>query len=250
MFDFSQSKVLITGATGGIGRDISESFVKHGATVFLTGTSEIKLDSFAAELRTKYNSDKIFTGVLDLSNRTQIKDFIDNVNKDLGGIDVAICNAGITKDGLAIRMKDEDWDNVININLTSVFEINKKVASIMMKQKYGRIINIASVVAITGNPGQINYCASKAGVIGMTKSLALEIASRGITVNAIAPGFIETPMTDILSDDVKNKITEMVPMKRYGYASEISAGVLFLASQEASYITGTVLNISGGLCTY
>jgi len=242
MFNFEGKKVLITGATGGIGKAIAESFSNAKAIVGLSGRNEDKLKELLAEL-----PNKSFIFKCDLSNEEDVMSLFDKADAEMGGVDIIVCNAGITKDGLAMRMKNEDFDTVLNVNLRSTFILNRSAIKKMMKRRYGRIINIASIVGVMGNPGQANYVASKAGMIGMSKSIASEVASRGITINCVAPGFIATPMTDVLTDDQKSKMTTNIPMGKMGSPKDIANGIMFLASEEASYITGQTLHINGGM---
>lgn len=242
MFNLKNKKVLITGASGGIGQSIAEIFSKAGAIVGLAARNEEKLQELSSTLEGESHIFKI-----DLSDLSSIENFIEEADTAIGGIDILICNAGITKDTLSMRMKTEDFKNVIDVNLTSTFILNRDMAKKMMKRKYGRIINMSSIVGITGNPGQTNYCASKAGIIGMTKSFALEFASRGITFNCIAPGFIRTPMTDVLTQDQKNAMLSKIPQTRFGEPSDIANTAVFLASDEAEYITGQTLHVNGGM---
>lgn len=234
-------KALITGASGGIGGAIAKALKRAGADVAISGTRKEALDALAAELGG--------ASVLpcNLSDAAAVEALPGQAEAALGGLDILVCNAGVTKDGLAMRMKDEDWQAVIDINLTATFRLNRAVLRPFMKQRAGRIINISSVVAVMGNPGQANYCASKAGMIGMSKSLAAEVASRGITVNCVAPGFIRTPMTEKLNEEQAARITQNIPAARFGLPEDIAGGVVFLASDAASYITGQTLHINGGL---
>ena len=202
-------------------------------------TNQEKLDNLAQ----KYESGKIIPVVCDLSKTETIAEIIKKISK----IDFLVCNAGVTKDNLAIRMKDEEWDEVLNINLKATFCLNREVLKIMLKQRFGSIVNIASIIGITGNAGQVNYAASKSGMIGMTKSLAQESASRGIRLNVVAPGFIATPMTDILADSIKQKILDKIPLNSFGKPQDIANAVAFLSSDEASYITGATINVNGGM---
>ena len=242
MFNVKGKKVLITGATGGIGAAIAKAFAKNGAIVGLSGTKEEKLQNLAKEI-----SGQSFIFPCNLSDGVQVEELIEKAESAMGQVDVLICNAGVTKDNLALRMKNEDFDEVININLRSTFLLNRAAIKKMIRRKNGRIINIASVVAITGNPGQANYVASKAGMIGMSKSFALEVASRGITINNIAPGFIKSAMTDILTEAQKEGILKSIPAGEMGKPEDIAAGALFLASDEAAYINGQTLHINGGM---
>lgn len=242
MFSLNNKKALVTGASGGIGKEIARSLIEAGASVILTGTREQALKEACDSLRSSANY-----LVADLSDADSLLGLFNTAEEMTGGVDILVCNAGITKDNLTIRMKDEEWEEVLKINLTATFKLNREAVKKMMKRRFGRIINITSIVGFTGNFGQANYCASKAGVVGMTKAIALEAASRGITVNCIAPGFIETPMTDVLKEEVKQQILQKVPMQRMGTPKEIANAVLFLASEEASYMTGNTLHVNGGM---
>jgi 3-oxoacyl-[acyl-carrier protein] reductase len=243
MFRLTGKTALVTGATGGIGAAIAKTLAKQGAKIILSSTKEDKLKELAAEIG---GDIKYLT--CNLSDSEEVNALFDNAEELAGGaIDILVCNAGITKDNLILRMKDEDFDQVININLKSTFILNRNAIKKMVRRKYGRIINVASVVAVTGNPGQSNYVASKAGMIGMTKSMAMEVATRGITVNSVAPGFIQTAMTDILTEQQRNNILVQIPMNKMGVADDIAKGVAFLASEDAGYITGQTLHINGGM---
>lgn len=242
MFDLTGKNALITGASGGIGAAIARQLHGAGATVGLSGTRVEPLEALAAEL-----GDRAHVLPCNLSDA----DAVDALPKDaiaaMGSLDVLVNNAGITKDNLFMRMSDEEWASVLEVNLTSTMRLCRGALRGMMKARWGRIINVSSVVGTTGNPGQANYAASKAGMVGMSKSLAYEVASRGITVNCIAPGFIETAMTDKLTDDQKEKILVQIPAGRMGSADEIAASALFLASAEAGYLTGTTMHVNGGM---
>lgn len=242
MFDLTGKKALITGASGGIGVSIAKALHAQGATVGLHGTRKERLDEIAGEL-----GDRAHIFPANLSDVQEIKSLAVKAESDLEGIDILVNNAGITKDGLFVRMSDEDWDAVMDINLKACFQLTREAVYPMMRRKAGRIINITSIVGVTGNPGQGNYCASKAGMIGMSKSLAMEIASRNVTVNCVAPGFIETPMTDALSDKQKDAILGTVPAKRLGTGEEVASAVVYLACSEASYITGQTIHVNGGM---
>ncbi|MGO4565116.1 3-oxoacyl-[acyl-carrier-protein] reductase [Rhizobium sp. 2YAF20] len=242
MFDLTGRKALVTGASGGIGEEIARLLHKQGATVGLHGTRVEKLETLAAEL-----GDRVRLYPADLSDRDAVKALGAKAEAELEGVDILVNNAGITKDGLFVRMSDEDWDNVIEVNLTSAFRLTRELTHPMMRRRFGRIINITSVVAVTGNPGQANYCASKAGMIGFTKSLAAEIATRNVTVNCVAPGFIESAMTGKLNDKQKEAIMGAIPMRRMGASAEIAAAVAYLASTEAGYVTGQTLHVNGGM---
>lgn len=242
MMDLKDKKILVTGATGGIGEAIARQAVAAGAKVAISGTREEKLKALADEL-----GGDVVPLACNLKDAEAVEALPGKAHEALGGLDVLVCNAGITKDNLAMRMKDEEWQDVIDINLTATHKLNKAVLRNMMKQRSGRIINIASVVAVMGNPGQTNYCASKAGMIGMSKALAQEVASRGITVNCVAPGFILTPMTDALDEAQAERITQNIPAARFGQPGDVASAVLFLASDAAAYITGQTLHVNGGL---
>ena len=242
MFDLTGRKALVTGATGGIGEEIAKMLHAQGAIVGLHGTRVEKLEALAAEL-----GERTFIFPASLSDRAEVKALAEKAEAELGGIDILVNNAGITKDGLFVRMSDDDWDAVLEVNLTSMFRLTRELTHPMMRRRFGRIINITSVVGVTGNPGQANYCASKAGMIGMSKSLAQEIASRNVTVNCVAPGFIESAMTDKLNDKQKDGIMGAIPMRRMGSAAEIASAVVYLASNEASYVTGQTIHVNGGM---
>ena len=242
MFDLTGKKALVTGAPGGIGEAVARALHAAGATVGLHGTRVEKLDALAADL-----GERALVFPADLSDRAAVKAMAAKAEADLGGVDILVNNAGITKDGLFVRMSDADWDAVLEVNLTAAFILTRELTHPMMRRRWGRIVNITSVVGVTGNPGQANYCASKAGMIGFSKSLAQEIASRAVTVNCVAPGFIESAMTGKLNDKQREAILGMIPMKRMGSGDEIAASVLFLASQEASYVTGQTIHVNGGM---
>lgn len=246
MFKLNQKNALITGATGGIGCAIANTLVKQGANIILSATKEEKLQQLANEIEKKYDK-KVNYIPCDLADVNAVELLFDQAEEILSQIDIIICNAGITKDNLVLRMKNEDFNHVLDVNLNSTFILNRNAIKKMVKRRYGRIINISSVVGVTGNPGQANYVASKAGMIGMSKSLAQEVASRGITINCIAPGFISSPMTDTLTEQQKANIIHKVPIGRMGLAEEIAYGVAYLSSDEASYITGQTLHINGGI---
>jgi 3-oxoacyl-[acyl-carrier protein] reductase len=242
MFDLTGKNALVTGASGGIGGAIARALHGAGATVALSGTREAPLQALAAEL-----GDRMHVLPCDLSNAEAVEALPKQAAAAMGSVDILVNNAGITRDQLFMRMSDEDWDQVIAVNLTSTMRLCRGVIRGMMKARWGRIVNISSVVGATGNPGQANYAASKAGMVGMSKAIAAEVASRGITVNCVAPGFITTAMTDKLNDDQKTAILTQVPAGRMGEAEEIAAAVLYLASLEAGYTTGAVLHVNGGM---
>lgn len=242
MFDLEGKTALVTGASGGIGADIARALHQAGATVGLSGTRVEPLEALAKEL-----GDRAFVLPCNLSDPEAVDALPKQAAEAMGSVDILVNNAGITRDNLFMRMSDEEWQSVLDVNLTATFKLCKGVIRGMMKARWGRIINISSIVGATGNPGQANYAASKAGMIGMSKSLAYEVASRGITVNAVAPGFIATAMTDKLTDDQKAGILTQVPAGRMGEPAEIAASVLFLASPEAGYLTGTTLHVNGGM---
>ncbi|MBT6009477.1 MAG: 3-oxoacyl-[acyl-carrier-protein] reductase [Rhodobacterales bacterium] len=242
MFELEGKCALITGASGGIGGSIARALYAQGAKVALSGTRIDPLKALADDL-----GDRAFIVPCNLSDVDAVKALPQKASEEMGGIDILVNNAGITKDNLFMRMSDDDWHQVIDINLTSTMHLMKSVMRTMMKKRFGRIINITSIVGVTGNAGQVNYAASKAGMIGMTKSFAQEIATRGITANCIAPGFIETAMTAELPENVIKNMLDAIPQGRMGQADEIAASVAFLASNEASYITGQTLHVNGGM---
>ena len=243
MFDLTGKTALITGASGGIGGAIAKALVERGATVALSGTRVEALEKVAAEL-----GGKAVIVPANLSDPASVEALAKTAEEKLGGkVDILVNNAGLTKDGLAMRMKDDDWDSVLDVNLKAAFILTRALLRGMMKNRWGRIISITSVVGVTGNPGQANYAASKAGLIGMSKSLAQEVASRNITVNCVAPGFIATAMTDALNDDQNAAINGRIPAGKMGSSDDIAAAVLYLASQEAGYVTGQTLHVNGGM---
>ena len=245
MFDLNGKTALVTGATGGIGEAIARTLHKAGATVAISGRQVEKLEALKAEL-----GDRVVITPCDLADRAAVTKLIDEASKALGGrLDILVNNAGLTKDNLFMVMKDEQWDDVIAVNLTSTFMLCRAASRAMLRNKsgFGRIINIASVSGVVGNPGQGNYAASKAGMIGMTKSLAREVANRGITANCIAPGFIKTAMTGALNEKQSEEIAKIIPAQRFGLPDDIAAGVLYLASSEGGYVTGQTLHINGGM---
>ena len=243
MFNLSGKKALITGASGGIGGAIAKALHAQGADVALSGRNMEALEKLAAEI----GAERVHIVPGDLGTAEAADALIKSAEEKMGQVDILVNNAGLTKDGLFMRMKDEDWQVVQDVNLTAPFRLIRAAIKGMMKRRNGRIINITSVVGVTGNPGQANYCASKAGMIGMSKSMAAEVANRGITVNCIAPGFIATAMTDALNDDQKGKINATIPAGAMGTPDDIAASVVYLASDEANYITGQTLHINGGM---
>lgn len=242
MFDLTGKTALVTGASGGIGEAVARALHAQGATVGLHGTREEKLKELAADL-----GERAMVFPANLSDRDAVKALAADVLEKMDGLDILVNNAGITRDGLFVRMSDENWDDVLEVNLTSVFRLTREIAYPMMRKKSGRIINITSIVGVTGNPGQANYCAAKAGMIGMSKSLAQEIASRGVTVNCIAPGFIASAMTEALNDKQKDAILSAIPMKKMGEGADIAAAVLYLAAESGRYVTGQTLHVNGGM---
>ena len=243
MFDLSGKTALVTGATGGLGSAIARALHAQGATVVLSGTRENVLQDLAGEL-----GGRAHVAPCNLSDAAAVDGLVDAAETAAGaGLDVLVANAGITKDGLLMRMKDEDWDAVIRVNLESYFRLSRSALRGMMKRRAGRIIGVTSVVGVTGNPGQTNYAASKAGMIGFSKSLAQEVGSRGVTVNCIAPGFIASPMTDVLNDQQRETILSRIPAGRLGSGDEIAAAAVYLASDEAAYVTGQTLHVNGGM---
>lgn len=246
MLDLKDKVVFVTGGSQGIGASIVKAFYNCGSKVYFCGRNEEKLISLSKELsETCGGTYGYFVG--DVTDYKKIEEMLDKIIKQEGRIDILVNNAGVTKDNIILRMKEEEWDTVINTNLKGAFFFTKAVLKYMIKQKSGKIINISSVVGSMGNPGQGNYCASKAGIEGFTRAIAREVASRGITVNAVAPGYIITPMTDILPDNVKNNLMNMIPLGRLGKPEDIANAVLFLASNMADYITGQVLHVNGGM---
>ena len=242
MFDLSGKTALVTGATGGIGAAIARVLHKQGANVAISGTRAEVLEALKAEL-----GERAHVLVCNLGNPQEVEKLVPAAEAALGSLDILVNNAGITRDGLAMRMKDDDWAQVLDVNLTAAFRLSRAAMRGMMKRRYGRIIGITSVVGVTGNAGQANYAASKAGMIGMTKALAQELASRNVTVNCIAPGFIATPMTDALNDKQKEAIIAKVPAGRLGTSDDVAAVALYLASAEAAYMTGQTLHVNGGM---
>lgn len=242
MFDLNGKNVLLTGASGGIGGAIAKALHAAGATVALSGTRIEPLQALAAEL-----GERAHVLPCNLSDAEAVTALPKQAADIMGSVDILVNNAGITRDNIFMRMSDDEWSSVLEVNLTSTMRLCKGVIRGMMKSRWGRIVNISSIVGATGNPGQANYAASKAGMVGMSKSIAYEVASRGITVNCVAPGFITTAMTDKLNDDQKSGILTQVPAGRMGEPDEIAAAVLYLSSQEAAYVTGTTLHVNGGM---
>ena len=241
MIDFKNKNILITGASGGIGKELVRKFVSLGGNVLGAGTKTEKLDL----LKKEYSSIKVKK--FDISDHGRIEEFIDNANLELGGLDILVNNAGTNMDNLSLRMKDEEWKKVIDINLSSTFLLCKYGIKKMLKNKYGRVINITSIVGHTGNLGQSNYAASKAGIVGMTKSLAIEYAKKNITLNCVSPGFIRTKMTDNITENIKAILTSKIPMAKLGTGEDVANTVAFLSSDEASYITGETIHVNGGM---
>lgn len=242
MLDLTGKKALVTGATGGLGGATARRLHAQGATVAISGTRVEALEALAAEL-----GERVVVTPCDLSDRESVEALVPAAEQALGGLDILVNNAGVTRDGLFMRLKDEDWDFVLAVNLTAAFRLSRAAVKTMMRRRYGRIVSIGSVVGTTGNPGQGNYAASKAGLVGMSKALAAEVASRNITVNVVAPGFIESPMTAALNDKQREGILASVPMGRLGVGDEIASAVAYLASDEAAYVTGQTLHVNGGM---
>ncbi|WBY15958.1 3-oxoacyl-[acyl-carrier-protein] reductase [Erythrobacteraceae bacterium WH01K] len=246
MFSLEGMTALVTGASGGIGSSIAVSLARQGARLALSGSNGEKLRAFREQLIEEVGGDHVEI-TCNLTDKTQVDELVPAAIDTLGSLDILVNNAGITRDNLAMRMKDEEWDQVMQVNLESAFRLMRAAARPMMKAKFGRMISITSVVGATGNPGQMNYVAAKAGLTGMSKSLAQELASRGITVNCVAPGFIRTAMTDELTDDQKSAINARIPMAKMGEGDDIGAAVAYLASREAGYVTGQTLHVNGGM---
>jgi 3-oxoacyl-[acyl-carrier protein] reductase len=242
MFNLSGKTALVTGATGGIGGSIARALHAQGATVALSGTRKEVLEGLATEL-----GSRAFVVPADLSSTESVEALVPAAEAAMGGVDILVNNAGLTRDGLFMRMKDEDWDLVLRVNLDAAFRLSRAAIRGMMKKRWGRIVTITSVVGTTGNPGQANYAASKAGLVGMSKALAAEVASRNVTVNCVAPGFIATPMTDVLNDKQRETILGTIPAGRLGAPDDIGAAVVFLVSEEAGYVTGQTLHVNGGM---
>jgi 3-oxoacyl-[acyl-carrier protein] reductase len=245
MFDLTGRKALVTGATGGLGQAIARALYQQGATVALSGTRPAALEALAAEL-----GERASPVAADLSDKDSVEGLIPAAEAAIGPLDILVNNAGITRDNLFMRMKDEEWEQVLAVNLTAAFRLSRAAVKGMMRRRFGRIVNIGSVVGSTGNPGQGNYAAAKAGLVGLTKALAAEVASRGITVNCIAPGFISSPMTDALNEKQREGILTRVPAGRLGEGAEVAAACLYLASAEAGYVTGHTLHVNGGMAMY
>lgn len=242
MFELSGLNALVTGATGGLGGQIARALHAQGATVGISGTRAEALEALAKEL-----GERVHILPCNLGDKDAVEALVPAAEAAMGQVDILVNNAGITRDGLFMRMKDEDWEQVLNVNLTSAFRLSRACMKGMMKRRFGRVISITSVVGVTGNPGQGNYAASKAGMIGMSKSLAAEVASRGITVNCVAPGFIESPMTDALNEKQKELILATIPAGRLGAGADIASACVYLASREAGYVTGATLHVNGGM---
>ena len=238
---FKGKKILVTGATGGIGGAIVNNFLSLDATVLGTGTNAEKLDS----LKSKYPN--LLTEQFDISKHEKIEEFIDKIYSSMNGLDILVNNAGVTKDNLSLRMKNEEWQKVIDVNLTSTFYLCKFAIKKMLKNKFGRVVNITSIVGHTGNIGQVNYSSSKAGIVAMSKSLAIEYAKKHITINCVSPGFIQTKMTDSISEQIKSELTSRIPMNRLGTGEDVSNTVAFLSSEASSYITGETIHVNGGM---
>ncbi len=242
MFDLTGLNALVTGATGGLGGAMARALHAQGATVALSGTRAAALEALAGEL-----GGRVHVLPCNLGDKAQVEALVPAAEAAMGQVDILVNNAGITRDGLFMRMKDEDWDEVLAVNLTSSFRLSRACLKGMMKRRFGRIVSITSVVGVTGNPGQGNYAASKAGMIGMSKSLAAEVASRNITVNCVAPGFIQSPMTDALNEKQKEAIMGTIPAGRLGEGADVAAALVYLASREAAYVTGQTLHVNGGM---
>lgn len=242
MFELTGKTALVTGATGGIGGAIAQALHRQGATVAISGTRREALDKLAAELK-----DRVHVLPCNLADKEQVEALVPQAEEAMQKLDILVANAGITKDNLFVQLRDEDWDSVIDINLTATFRLSRAAMKTMMRRRHGRIIGITSVVGVTGNPGQGNYTAAKAGMIGMMKSIAKEYARRGVTANCVAPGFIATAMTDKLNDKQREAILQMVPANRLGTPDDVAAAVVYLASDEAAYMTGQTLHVNGGM---
>ena len=245
MFDLTGRKALVTGASGGIGGAIARALHAQGATVALSGTRRAALDEVASAL-----GERVEVIEANLSDKDSVEGLVPAAEAAMDGLDILINNAGVTRDGLFMRMKDEDWDAVIAVNLTAAFRLSRAAVRGMMRRRYGRIVNIGSIVGSMGNPGQGNYAASKAGLIGMTKSLAAEVASRGITVNCVSPGMIESAMTDVLNEKQREGMLSSIPMRRLGQPAEVAAAVTYLCAEEAAYVTGHTFHVNGGMAMF
>src|SRR3569623_384110 len=246
MFDLTGMTALVTGASGGIGSSIARCLAKQGARLAISGSNSGKLRAFRQELNAEFGHDNIEI-TCDLSNSTQVEELVPAALDSFGQLDIVVNNAGITRDNLAMRMKDEEWDAVLRVNLEAAFRLMRAAARPMMKARFGRIVSVTSVVGVTGNPGQANYVASKAGLIGMTKAVAQELASRGVTANCIAPGFMTSAMTDALNDQQRESILSRIPAGQMGAGVDIGAACVYLASREAGYVTGQTLHVNGGM---
>jgi 3-oxoacyl-[acyl-carrier protein] reductase len=242
MFDLTGRTALVTGATGGIGEAIATALHAQGATVALSGTRKAVLEALAAKL-----GDRTHVLPCNLFDKAEVEELVPSAEKAMGQLDILVANAGITRDNLFVQLKDEDWDDVINVNLTATFRLARAATKLMMRKRFGRIIAITSVVGVTGNPGQGNYTAAKAGLIGMIKTLGAEYAKRNVTANCIAPGFIATPMTDVLNDKQRETILTKVPAGRLGSPEDIAAAAVYLSSNEAAYVTGQTIHVNGGM---
>ena len=245
MFDLTGRKALVTGASGGIGGAIARALHAQGATVALSGTRRAVLDEVASAL-----GERVEIIEANLSDKDSVEALVPAAEVAMDGLDILINNAGVTRDGLFMRMKDEDWDAVIAVNLTAAFRLSRAAVKGMMRRRYGRIVNVGSIVGSMGNPGQGNYAASKAGLIGMTKSLAAEVASRGITVNCVSPGMIESAMTDVLNETQREGMLSTIPMRRLGQPAEVAAAVTYLCTEEAAYVTGHTFHVNGGMAMF
>ncbi|HWW49736.1 MAG TPA: 3-oxoacyl-[acyl-carrier-protein] reductase [Xanthobacteraceae bacterium] len=242
MFDLTGRTALVTGATGGIGGAIARAFHRQGATVAISGTRREALEALAGEL-----GERVHVLPCNLADAAAVEELVPSAEAAMGQLDILVCNAGITRDNLFVQLRDEDWDDVINVNLTATFRLARAATKLMMRKRYGRIIAITSVVGVTGNAGQGNYSASKAGLIGMMKSVAAEYARRNVTANCIAPGFIATPMTDVLNEKQREAVLGKVPAARLGTPEDIAAAAVYLASSEAGYVTGQTIHVNGGM---
>ena len=242
MFDLTGRTALVTGATGGIGGAIARAFHAQGATVAISGTRREALDALAGELK-----ERVHVLPCNLSNAEDVEALVPDAEKAMGQVDILVANAGITRDNLFVQLRDEDWSDVINVNLTATFRLTRAATKLMMRKRFGRIIAITSVVGVTGNAGQVNYASSKAGLIGMMKSVAQEYARRNVTANCIAPGFIATPMTDVLNEKQREAVLGKVPAGRLGTPDDIAAAAVYLASNEAAYVTGQTIHVNGGM---